>query len=1025
MHALSERHRRVHYGLTTVLLALSLALPLAALAQSDADDAGSLSSLDEGDVSGSNLSRDEATRLLAQPLPDAQGAPDARYAALQRQYRAALLLEERARLIATARELVDAGRGRPGGESWITTYLDAEFTWGSSGKALEVSEAFVTDSSLSLGQRAAAALRQTYFAAQGNDRALMARLWSRADDLAAQAQRQGVAPAGLAVNRLQVRAEIEGRQGNQKAMVATLRESVGVGRAVVQAARSHSTGPRDPDVLDAYGRLDGSMGMLTYALVRDGRPQEAIQVAQANLALWRSGQIGDGLGARWNYRLATSLNATQQFAAALAAAQLSEEMLQRAGASAASHTGWLARQEIVRALIGLKRWPEADASYRGFLASMPPDTLAHTRASDWRLLALLAAKNGRLDEALELAERSLRYRNRLYGSNHPQTQEAAGMRGLVRLLRGDLRLAMVDYETLFAATLDNPGGWLDLDLRGVRGYVLGIAFDEYMRFVADRALKGEAVDPAMSDRALQLADRSSLGVTQRAITDSTARVLAGTPALRSLLDQEQTQRQAVSALVTTLKTGLDEEDKLRRQAQSAEFKSLPEPDRKAVADRRQVLRDSIKTQQTGISTARTALTTQRELIAKQFPAYADLVTPSTPRPDQLRQLLSPGEALLVLYPTDSATLVWLLGADGRKAFSAVAVSRADLARRVALLRDQLDLGSAPAGREPALPSAQLYALYKDLLGPIEPSLHDVRSLLIATDGPLASLPLAALVTQPPQPSQAPAWLVRQMAVTKLHSSSALLALRRVAQPAVAAKALMGFGDPLFNAQAGKAPSANTPLQPGATRYDAEWGFRYADMPALPDTRTELLALAAALGANPKTDLLLGAQATRRAVLDANLLDRRVVAFATHGLLPGELPGISKPSLAMAATSDERESPLLELDDVLGLRLNAQWVLLSACNTAAGEQGGAAMSGLVRGFFFAGARSVLATHWAVESESATALTSATFSAQAKGAVSRGESLRQAQLAMLDGTLGNGRWSHPFYWAPYALFGDPAR
>ena len=142
-------------------------------------------------------------------------------------------------------------------------------------------------------------------------------------------------------------------------------------------------------------------------------------------------------------------------------------------------------------------------------------------------------------------------------------------------------------------------------------------------------------------------------------------------------------------------------------------------------------------------------------------------------------------------------------------------------------------------------------------------------------------------------------------------------------------------------------------------------------------------------------------------------------------MPGELPGISKPSLAMAATGDTRESPLLELDDVLGLRLNAQWVLLSACNTAAGEQGGAAMSGLVRGFFFAGARSVLATHWAVESESATALTSATFSAQGKGTLSRGESLRQAQLAMLDGKLGNGRWSHPFYWAPYALFGDPVR
>jgi CHAT domain-containing protein len=128
---------------------------------------------------------------------------------------------------------------------------------------------------------------------------------------------------------------------------------------------------------------------------------------------------------------------------------------------------------------------------------------------------------------------------------------------------------------------------------------------------------------------------------------------------------------------------------------------------------------------------------------------------------------------------------------------------------------------------------------------------------------------------------------------------------------------------------------------------------------------------------------------------------------------------------MAANTNERESPLLELDDVLGLHLNAQWVLLSACNTAAGEKGGNAMSGLVRGFFFAGARSVLATHWAVESESAAALTVNTFRDHAKGAIARGESLRLAQLAMIDGEIGKGRWSHPYYWAPYALFGDPAR
>ncbi|MBK7282905.1 MAG: CHAT domain-containing protein [Burkholderiales bacterium] len=78
-----------------------------------------------------------------------------------------------------------------------------------------------------------------------------------------------------------------------------------------------------------------------------------------------------------------------------------------------------------------------------------------------------------------------------------------------------------------------------------------------------------------------------------------------------------------------------------------------------------------------------------------------------------------------------------------------------------------------------------------------------------------------------------------------------------------------------------------------------------------------------------------------------------------------------------------------------------------------------------GLLFAGARSVLATHWAVESGIGYGLTSATFFRPGQGALSRGESLRQAQLAMLDGKLGNGRWSHPFYWAPYALFGDPVR
>ncbi len=972
---------------------------------------------------GAAVDEAQARALLGQPLPaDATG----RYALLQRQFEAARALNDRARQVDLAEQLATAGRGRPGGEEWIRSYLSLEFVWGSSGKALAACEAYVNDAGLSLGTRAAVALRQAYFAAQGPDVNIMSRYWSRADDLSRKVLAQGKGyGASLPIDRLQVRSEVETKTGNPAAGLATLRESIGVGRHWLQAETQRAKGnARDAGVLDATGWLDGSQGMLVYALVRQGRPQEAIDVAQANLALWRAKQLSDGLGARWHYRLAVGLVASQQYEAGLAAGQTSDEMLQRQGASPKSHTRWLARNEVVRALIGLKRWPEADAAYRDFLAQLSGDELARNRASDWRLVALLAAKNGRTDEALATVERSYRYRMRLYGAQHPQTQEAAGVRAVVRLMRGDIGAAMGDYEQLFAATLDSSAGWLDLESKGLRSYVLGIAFGEFMDYVAAQGLKGAALDPHVIDRALQVADRSKLGVTQRALTDSTARVLAATPQLSALLDQEQVQRQAVSALFSTVNVSLGQEDRLRKEMGEDAFKALPREQRKPKDDELKAVREQIKAQQAEAQTARTALAEKRDAIARQFPAYADLVTPSTPSATQLRTLLQPDEALVVIEPLPNATLIWLIGADGRRGFHASPLTADALATQVAGLRQMLDLGEAPPGKPPKLQAQRLYSLYRELLAPLEPQLRGIASLVVATGAPLSSLPIGTLVTKPPEGAAAPAWLVRQMAVTQIPAASALQALRRVKDPQVAAKALMGFGDPLFKRAGSTAPvAAGAALAKAATSYDAEWGFRYADVPPLPDTRAELIAVAAALGADPKADLVLGAAATRRAVLDAKLSDRRVVAFATHGLMPGELPGISKPALAMAANADERETPLLELDDVLTLRLNAQWVLLSACNTAAGEAGGAAMSGLVRGFFFAGARSVLATHWAVDSESAAALSSNTFKATAGR--SRAESLRQAQLAMIEGTLGNGRWTHPYYWAPYALFGDPSR
>jgi CHAT domain-containing protein len=157
-----------------------------------------------------------------------------------------------------------------------------------------------------------------------------------------------------------------------------------------------------------------------------------------------------------------------------------------------------------------------------------------------------------------------------------------------------------------------------------------------------------------------------------------------------------------------------------------------------------------------------------------------------------------------------------------------------------------------------------------------------------------------------------------------------------------------------------------------------------------------------------------------------LVNKRVIAFATHGLMAGDLPHLTQPALALAATGREEHEPLgalLTLQDVLTLKLNADWVVLSACNSAAEDgRGDEVMSGLARGFFYAGSRALLVTHWAVESVSASLLTTETFRHYvANPGAPKAESLRQAMLKVMD----MPDYRHPAFWAPYALVGDGGR
>jgi CHAT domain-containing protein/Tfp pilus assembly protein PilF len=471
-------------------------------------------------------------------------------------------------------------------------------------------------------------------------------------------------------------------------------------------------------------------------------------------------------------------------------------------------------------------------------------------------------------------------------------------------------------------------------------------------------------------------------------------------------------------------------------------------------------------------------------VGQEFPQYAQLAQPKPLDVADVRSLLNDDEALIAFLEVDHTgnleqeAFAWLITKTDAR-WLRLGMTPAQIAAHVASLRCGLDAAAwqddshcadllktsyrsadVEAGKPLPFDLDKAHALYRALFASVEDLIAN-KHLLLVPSGSLTSLPFQVLVTAKPSEAVSrnvgyatAAWLVKRHPITVLPSVTSLAALRKFAKTSAATQPFIGFGNPLLLGLNGKdrrawerqscnmAPkrvqTASRSVRAAIPTFFRGGLANVEEVRAqepLPETTDELCAVAAATGAR-ESAVYLGERFSEDTIkgLSANggLAQARIVHFATHGLLAGEtqMMGAAKAEPALILTppqkATEANDGLLTASEIAQLRLDADWVVLSACNTAAGasnKPGAEALSGLARAFFYAGARALLVSHWAVNSEATVQLITKAFAElKADAKLGRAEALRRSMVALVG--RGSG-YEHPANWAPFVLAGEGAK
>ena len=517
---------------------------------------------------------------------------------------------------------------------------------------------------------------------------------------------------------------------------------------------------------------------------------------------------------------------------------------------------------------------------------------------------------------------------------------------------------------------------------------------------ATLAARDPARAAALRARMFETAELAQDSVTSREIAEAAARLAthARNPAVAAAIRRRQLLGRKLAALFR-------QRDALHNGAATGVAPAT-------------ALGDSTKAVDAAIAKTETDLADADAALQAAAPNYRQLVQQVVPAKAVLAALHK-REAFVAIMLTQTGGWSFLLR-DGQIHAARLTAGRAQIGRWVRTVRASIEPNDA--GKLPPFAIAADQAIYRAVLAPVAAGLRGASDLVVAPSGPLLAIPFGILLTGPAHNNAlgAAPWLVKRFPISHVPAAANFVALSKLAGGSHAPRPWFGFGAPI-----------PVTLAQAQRRFPlaacADSAQLFAGLPQLPFALRELTAARELLGAAPR-DQLTGTAYTTAAVAKVDLRRYRVLHFATHALLPAELRCQSQPAIVASVPrgSASAGAALLTAGDVLGLDLDANTVILSACNSggigrhAAGES----LSALARAFFFAGARSMLVTHWSISDQASAYLVAETLRRYAAGGSGGlAGDLRAAQLEMIDGA-GHAlpaALAHPFFWGAFALVG----